>query len=73
LVFHAVNFVKLPENCFVPRKGIITRHLYGRANFYLSEGKRDKAKELYRLILKMDPNEAMERQVKEIILELPFE
>lgn len=49
-VFNAWNFVNFPENCFVPRKGIVAEYLRERAAIYLSEGRKDKAEKLYRII-----------------------
>lgn len=54
LLFNAWNFVNFPENCFVPRKNIITEYLCDRARFYLSEGDRGKAKKLYKIITRLN-------------------
>lgn len=53
-LFNAWNFINFPENCFVPRKGIIIEHLNERAGFYLSRGKKTKAERLQKIIARLN-------------------
>ncbi|TAN59456.1 hypothetical protein EPN16_07150 [bacterium] len=54
LFSNAWNFINFPENCFVPRKGIIAEHLCERAGFYLSGGNSAKAEKLYKIIARIN-------------------
>lgn len=53
-LFNAWSFINFPENCFVPRKGIIIEHLNERADFYLSRGKKTKAERLQKIIARLN-------------------
>lgn len=51
-IINAIQFVNFPANCFVPRRSVRISELHKTAEYYMNEGREDKARKVHDYIKK---------------------